>query len=313
VAVELALRGLQVGAANEVLLAGYDFPGNFRSIEAVGATPVVVDLAPHSYCLDVEQLDAACSPQVKAVIVSHLYGELARLDEITRWASERNVAVVEDACQVPGATVCGRPAGTWGDAGVLSFGGSKLVTAGRGGAVVTPRADVYQRLKIYAERGNHAYPLSELQAAVLPPQWEKLDARNRYRRERVRELLRHCTGLTALRPLPPERVPIETAYYKVAWRYAAQHAGGRSREEFLAAVQAEGVAIDAGFRGFARRSARRCRVAGPLPNSRLAAEATVLLHHPVLLQAPETVAHVTTALRKVLHNFQASADRKRAT
>src|SRR6185312_9298898 len=67
-AVELALRGLRVGPGDEVILAGYDFPGNFRAIEAIGARPVIVDLAPDTWTLDVEQVGAAVSTQTKAVV-----------------------------------------------------------------------------------------------------------------------------------------------------------------------------------------------------------------------------------------------------
>ena len=72
------------------------------------------------------------------------------------------------------------------------------------------------------------------------------------------------------------------------------------REAFIAAVRAEGVALDAGFRGFTRRSERRCRKIGQLEHSRRAAESTVLLHHPVLLEGPEVIDRVAAALRKVL-------------
>ena len=83
-------------------------------------------------CLGVEQLDEAYQPTVKAAIVSHLHSGLAPMRSIMSWAADRGVLIVEDACQTPGALVDGRLAGTWGDIGVLSFGGSKPLTAGRG-------------------------------------------------------------------------------------------------------------------------------------------------------------------------------------
>src|SRR5439155_4506547 len=76
IAVELALRGLKIGPGDEVILAAYDFPGNFRAIEAIGARPVLLDLAANSWTLDIEQVAAAISPQTKAVIASHLHGSL---------------------------------------------------------------------------------------------------------------------------------------------------------------------------------------------------------------------------------------------
>src|SRR5262245_33903119 len=132
VAVELALRGLKIGPGDEIILAAYDFPGNFRAIEAIGARPVLIDLAADSWTLDTDQVADALSPQSKAIIVSHLHGSLADMPRLRQIADANGIAIVEDACQVPGATIAGKPAGFWGDCGAFSFGGSKLLTAGRG-------------------------------------------------------------------------------------------------------------------------------------------------------------------------------------
>lgn len=299
-AVELALRGLKIGEGDEVILAGYDFSGNFRAIESVGARPVLVDIDPRTWCLDAAELLAAFSPQSKAVIVSHLHGNLADMRQICDAASQRGVAVVEDACQSPGAIVAGKPAGTWGDVGVLSFGGSKLLTAGRGGAVLTRHADVHQRIKIFCQRGNHAFPLSELQAAVLLPQIDKLADRNIRRADNVRRLLAATSEIDALVPLANEPSRGEPVYYKLPWLYRADRCSGVPRDTFIAAVRAEGVALDAGFRGFVRRPASVCRKVGELPHSTAAAADTVLLHHPVLLEPAATIDLVATALRKVI-------------
>ncbi|MFV2065534.1 MAG: DegT/DnrJ/EryC1/StrS family aminotransferase, partial [Pirellulales bacterium] len=77
VAVELALRGLGVGQGDEVLLAGYDYPGNFRAIEIVGARPVLVDVDPNTWSLDVGSVESARSARTRAIIVSHLHGGIA--------------------------------------------------------------------------------------------------------------------------------------------------------------------------------------------------------------------------------------------
>ncbi len=303
VAVELALRGLRIGSGDEVILAGYDFPGNFRSIEAVGARPVLVDVTSGGWRLDFCQLESAISPNMRAVIVSHLHGDLASMPEIRDWAQSHGVAVIEDACQAPGATVGGRPVGAWGDVGILSFGGSKLLTAGRGGALMTDRADVLQRIKVYCERGSNAYPLSELQAAVLAPQLEKLTERNRRRYANVVRLQGLCQPLDCLRPVALDSARGAAAFYKLAWAYDSSRCGQCPRDQFVAAVRAEGVALDEGFRGFLRRGDRRCRKAGELPHSRVAAEQTVVLHHPALLGAPETMDTIARAIGKVVRHF----------
>ncbi len=300
-AVELALRGLNIGPDDEVILAGYDFPGNFRAIEAIGAIPVLADIRADNWTLDVAAVAAAHGPRTRAVLVSHLHGGLADMAALRAWADRQGVAIVEDACQSPGASVSQRPAGTLGDVGVLSFGGSKLLTAGRGGAILTRSADVCQRAKIYCQRGNNAFPLSELQAAVLLPQVGQLDAFNKQRRIAV-ELLRKALGqLKAIRALIKPEGPDLPSYYKLGFHYDAAELNGCPIERFVAAAQAEGLALDRGFRGFSLRSGRRCRRADDLLNSRHAADATLLLHHPVLLEAKETIVRVAEALLKVAH------------
>lgn len=284
IATELALRGLDIGPGDEVVLGGYDFPGNFRAIEAVGARPVLVDLEPQERCIDVEQALVACGPTTKAIIATHLHGGLVDMPRLMPGAAERGIAVVEDACQAPGATIAGRSAGGWGDVGTFSFGGSKLLTAGRGGAVVTHRDDVAQRIKIYCERGNHAFPLSELQATVLLPQLAVLDELQARRAANVQRLVQRWQERTSpLRLLPAvtERTA-ERAFYKLGcWFDRGER--GNSRTQLAAAVRAEGVAFDVGFRGFVGRSERRCRRAGDLTVARAAAEQTLVLHHPLLL------------------------------
>ncbi|HEX5447214.1 MAG TPA: DegT/DnrJ/EryC1/StrS family aminotransferase, partial [Pirellulales bacterium] len=242
---------------------------------------------------------------IRALVVSHLHGGLAPMREVMQLADEFKLLVVEDICQCPGAMVDGRPAGTWGDCGVVSFGGSKLLSAGRGGAVFTRHADAFQRGKIFCEHGNHAFPLSELQAAVLLPQLARLAERNAARlaaAERLMLRLRDVPGLTPL----ANRAAGSPVYYKLGLKYDGQVLGGRSRAEFIAAAQAEGVAIDAGFRGFALRGPRRCRIAGDLVESRRAAEACLVLHHPVLLEPAETIDRVGDALARVAAEWVAS-------
>ncbi len=296
VAVELALRGGKIAAGDEVLLAAYDFAGNFRAIEAVGARPVLVDLAPATWCLDAALIEDALSPQTKGIVVSHLHGTQADMPAIMEIAQRRNLFVVEDACQAHGAKVAGKPAGSWGDAGVLSFGGSKLITAGRGGAVLTNHPEVKQRITIFADRGNAAYPLSELQAAVLLPQWKKLATYHERRKQRVALLQRECKdcqfweGNSAAQDGDSN----DPAYYKLAWNMKGTSA---DRTRFIAIAQSLKLPIDTGFQGFTRRSSARCRSVGSLERARGAVTNTVVLHHPVLLQPIATIAQLAQALR----------------
>lgn len=297
VAVELGLAAIGVQPGDEVILAGYDFGGNFRGIEHLQAHPVVVDID-NDLCLHVERLQEAVTAETRAVIVSHLHGSLANMKAIQTWAQQANVAVLEDACQSPGATIEDQLAGTWGDVGVHSFGGSKLLTAGRGGAVITDDPVAYQRMKIYAARGNDAYPMSELQAAVLIPQLEKLQQRNRIRQNAAMQLAKRLENFGALRLIGLASLP-HASCYKLAIELSPDLLRRRTRESWIAEAQSRGVVIDAGFRSFARRSQRRCRKVGELPQSIVAGDAVVVLHHPILLTNSDNVNCLADVLREI--------------
>lgn len=283
IAVELALRGCGVEAGDEVILAGYDFPGNFRAIEAIGARPVLVDIHPETWSLDHRQLDEAASLQVKAILVSHLHGGLADIAALQAIARKRGWALIEDVCQQPGATIAGKLAGKWGDAAVLSFGGSKLLTAGRGGGVLTNDAAIRQRIVRHQERGNNAFPLSELQAAVLLPQLVKLPVRNQIRSERIAQI-REVTATVdeVLRPITIQQES-SPGFYKHAWSLLPAEEVPELRSSLLENAREAGLPMGEGFRGFVKRSQRRCRKPVPLEWSQRYANSTLLLHHPILL------------------------------
>lgn len=299
-AVELALRGVGVKPGEEVVLAAYDFKANFTNVLTLGATAVLVDVRPDDWQLDVAQVAAALSSQTRAVIASHLHGGLVGMPGLRELADRHGFAIIEDACQSPGAVVAGRRAGMWGDVGVYSFGGSKLLTAGRGGAVFTNRADVAQRIRLYTQRGNDAYPLSEMQAAVLLPQMAQLDERNTRRSENVAALasrLGETRGLDVIQSAVAESSP---AFYKLGLKYDATAFGDLARDRFAAALRAEGIAVDAGFRALHLTHARgRYRAVGELQNAANVDAAGLTLHHPVLAGTDDDVHQVARAVQKV--------------
>ena len=301
VAVELALRGLGVTAGDEVILAAYDFKGNFQDVLALGATPVLVDVRPDNWALDVEQVAQAITDKTRAIVASHLHGahvDMARLAEL---ACGRGLGLLEDACQAPLATVQGKVAGTWGDVATLSFGGSKLVTAGRGGAVLTRRADVAQRIRLHTQRGNEAYPLSELQAAALLPQWEQLSACHVRRLETVQSLRRELAegpSARGLLPFPHPGPGCEPVYYKWGFQFEPAAWGGLTRDQFAFAMRAEGLALDPGLRALHKiHASRRFRAVGGLDVATRADRDVLTLHHPVLLRPSDEGRCMATAVR----------------
>lgn len=299
IAVEIALRAAGVGPGDEVVLAGYDFPGNFRAIEAIGARPVLVDLVADTHRLDVDQLPAAWSPQTRAVIVSHLHGQSVDIPAVRQQIGSRPIAIIEDACQVPGGQWMGRMLGALGDIAVLSFGGSKLLTAGRGGAWLTAAPALAQRGRLVHDRGNDAFPLSNLQATVLVPQLQRLAEKTVVRRANVRQIW------AAIQGQPDWLIPLDAALIDQSafYKFPLLLADPARRDPWLAAAAAAGLHLGAGFRGFALRSARRCRRVGELPQATRAAAATCLLHHDQLSgTAAETAKIIERLNRSLLHS-----------
>lgn len=303
-AVELALRGVGIRAGDEVIAAAYDFKANFQNILQLQAIPVLVDLDPVSRQLDVARVESALTEKTRAILVSHLHGGFVDMPSVRKVAESRRIAIVEDACQNPGAKLSGRRAGTWGDVGVLSFGGSKTLTAGRGGAILTSQAEIAERIKRYVMRGNDAYPLSEIQAAIVIPQLAALDDTNAQRRRAVARICAPLAG-RGLTPLQLPEEDLEPGYYKLGFRYDPREFHGLSRERFTEAMRAEGIGMDPGFRAnHLIHAARRFRMAGELVEATRADADLVTLHHPVLLESDAAVDQVIEAVQKLRRNCE---------
>ncbi len=301
-AVEAALRVLDVVPGDEVILAAYDYPGNFLSVHALGAQPVLLDLDPENWNLDVRKVADAISDKTKAILAAHIHGGIVPMLQLSEIAKERNIPVVEDAAQATGAMIEGRLAGTWGDLGVISFGGSKLVTAGRGGAVLTNEGRLHQRLKLHFIHGNHISPLSELQAAVIFPQLEKLQARNIYRHSQVEALRENLSDIPGVQIFGNRQTECVPSYYKLGFQFDAAEFGV-PRQVIVAALRAEGFAFDEGFRALhVGRSSKRYRACDDLQEATKAHHGIVTLYHPVLLSSEQAPAHISSAIRKVFEN-----------
>ena len=215
---------------------------------------------------DVDRVQEALTDSTRALLVSHLHGGQVDMPALRKLADQNGVAIIEDACQVPGARVAGRVAGSWGEVAVLSFGGSKLLSAGRGGALLTSDDGVQQRVKTYTQRGNDAYPLSELQAALLQPQLDTLADRNRQRATAATRVIRSLADHPAVTPCAlPGDPQSQPGLYKLGLQYNPDACAGLSRDAFARAVRAEGVAIDPGFRSLHKsHSQRRFSTSGEL-------------------------------------------------
>jgi dTDP-4-amino-4,6-dideoxygalactose transaminase len=193
-ALVLALRALNIGAGDEVIIPAYTFFATAGAVMSVGATPVFVDIDPVTYEINVAQIEERRSDRTKAIIPVHLYGHPADMDTILELAREYGWKVIEDNAQAFGATYRGRKTGSIGDIGCLSFFPTKNLGAfGDGGMVVTNDPALAERMrmlrthgwkkKYYSEEVGYNSRLDALQAAILQAKLPHVDAWNERRRE----------------------------------------------------------------------------------------------------------------------------------
>jgi dTDP-4-amino-4,6-dideoxygalactose transaminase len=193
-ALHLALRLFSIGPGDEVITVAHTAVATVAAIEQTGARPVLVDVEPATYTLDPNRLEQAITPQTRAIIPVHLYGQPAEMAPILEIARHHQLRVIEDCAQAHGAIYQGRPVGSWGDVAAFSFYPTKNLGAlGDGGAIVTAEADLAQRLRLLRQYGwRERYiseiagfnsRLDELQAAILRVKLQHLAAGNEARRE----------------------------------------------------------------------------------------------------------------------------------
>jgi dTDP-4-amino-4,6-dideoxygalactose transaminase len=192
-ALELALRAYEIGPGDEVITAANSFIATALAISHAGATPVLVDIDPHTHTIDVGAIQKAISPKTKALLPVHLYGRPADMDPIWQLAERHNLVVIEDACQAHGARYKGRRTGSLAHAAAFSFyPGKNLGAYGDGGMVVTNDRRIAERVQMFRNYGQkqkyhhlllgYNRRLDTLQAAILRVKLRHLDEWNTARR-----------------------------------------------------------------------------------------------------------------------------------
>jgi dTDP-4-amino-4,6-dideoxygalactose transaminase len=243
-AIELALRAVGVRPGGEVILPANTFIATAEAVSRIGAVPVLVDVDPVHLLIDPDAVRAAVGPRTEAIVPVHLFGQVARVEEIGKIAADAGVPMVEDAAQAQGARRFGQPAGSFGlAAGTSFYPGKNLGAAGDAGAVTTSDGDVARTVRVIAAHGSeHKYDhevigfnsrLDTVQAVVLEAKLRRLEGWNEARRAaaaRYAELLAGVAGV---------RVPTSAEGNLDVWHlYVVQV---EERDRVLAALHGEGV------------------------------------------------------------------------
>jgi len=188
-ALHMGLAGLGVGPGDEVILADVNWIASAAPVVHLGATPVLVDVLPDTWCLDPGRAEAAIGPRTKAIIAVHLYGNLCDMDALLDLGRRRGIPVVEDAAEAIGSAWRGRRAGSLGAFGTFSFHGTKTITTGEGGMFVTADDALHERVLTLSNHGRargqtrqfwpdmvgFKYKMSNVQAAIGCGQLERVE------------------------------------------------------------------------------------------------------------------------------------------
>jgi dTDP-3-amino-3,4,6-trideoxy-alpha-D-glucose transaminase len=212
-ALALALRALDIGHGDEVIVPTNSFIATASAVALVGATVRLVDVDPDTHTITADVVEAAIGSRTKCVIPVHLYGRTVDMDPIVRLARDAGLWVIEDACQAHGAVYRGRRVGTFGDCGCFSFYPAKNLGAwGDGGAVTTRHVHVAERLRLLRSHGeapryHHRVlgttgRLDAIQAAVLRVKLPLLEAWNDERRRLAGLMDQLLTGSAVSPPAP---------------------------------------------------------------------------------------------------------------
>ncbi len=339
-ALEVALKAIEIGPGDEVIVPAITFAATAYAVVACMARPVFADVSPKNACMDPDSVRRLIGPRTRAIVPVHYGSSLADLDALGAVAREHRLAMVEDCAHVPGAKWRERGAGTWGDLGCFSFQTTKPMTAGEGGAIVTADPILEQKCQSLINCGRRGpgdsfespllganYRMTEWQCAILLAQLERMPdqiERKSAMAERLRRGLNRIAGIAAIARDP--RVTREVIY---AFVFRIDSAAlGVSRNRFVHAMRAEGIPCGVGndpvyrsalFPLDSRAYRTACELAGVNPGAveidcpvaeRLFRSELAALPHECLLGGEADVDDIIAAAEKIARNASALAAAK---
>ena len=265
-ALSAAFMELDVGPGDEVIISPYTFSATIFGVLYQKAIPVFADIDPTTYQIDPEKIRAKITPRTKAILPVHICGFPSDMENIMKIAREHKLFVVEDCCQAHLSAINGKNVGTFGNAGCFSFQTSKVLPIGEGGAITTDDADFKDRLYSYHNYGYassiapgtytstiHSFRLgnkirmAEYQAAIGLIQLRKLESQNKTRNENGTWLRAKLAEIPGIKPVRLYDGVTSVSYYMCPFIYDAQAFKGLSRDKFVKALAAEGVAVTSGY------------------------------------------------------------------
>src|SRR6201997_2706092 len=259
-ALEVTMAALDIGPGDEVIVPNYTFIATASAVLFANALPVLVDVDVTTYCLDPGLTEAAITPRTKAIIAVHMGGHPADLDALQEIAKWHGIALIEDSAHAHGSEWRGRKIGTFGTAATFSFQASKLMTAGEGGIILSNDDAFERRARSVHDCGRMPgewfyshfiygsnYRLSEWQGAVLNVQLGRLDEQTKRRHQNSRILDKLFSDIPGITPQICDPRCTRNGHYAYIFHVNAKEFAGISTENFIAALNAEGIPTQASY------------------------------------------------------------------
>ncbi|MGI6544808.1 MAG: DegT/DnrJ/EryC1/StrS family aminotransferase [Limnochordia bacterium] len=254
VAIEVALKAAGVQPGDEVIVPPLTFVATATAVLNIGAIPVFADIEPQSLGLDPAEAAKVIGPRTKVILPVHLGGVAPNMDDILALAREHGLVVVEDAAQAHGSEWRGKRVGALGTAGTFSFQQSKNLTAGEGGIVLTNNPEVHELAYAYHNVGRklqsafyeHAvlgtnYRMTEMQAALLLVQMERMEEQMKRRDDNVHYLFDQVRQIEGLQPVAGSDGCTRCSWFVVRILFDPAVYSGITKPRFCAALRAEGI------------------------------------------------------------------------
>jgi perosamine synthetase len=256
-----ALYALDVGPGDEVLVPSFTFVATVNAVVQQFALPVFVDTDLRTMEMDTRKLESLITENTRCIIPVHLGGNVANMDEVRKVAASHNLVVVEDACQAHYAEWRGQKVGGIGEIGCFSFQASKILPCGEGGAVVTNREDLLNRLHAFQNNGRdrltgtrngYQYQganlrMTEYQAALLLAQLTRFEDQCRQRESNAAYLTKALSAVPGIHPAERHEGCTRNTYYIFMARYDSSGFAGMPRAKFLQALHREGIPCGGGY------------------------------------------------------------------
>jgi perosamine synthetase len=251
-ALHMGLAALGVGAGDEVILADTNWIASASPVTYVGAKPIFVDILPDTWCIDPESVEKAITPNTKAIIAVHIYGNLCEMDKLIAIGDKYGIPVIEDAAEAIGSFWHNKHAGTIGKFGTFSFHGTKTLTTGEGGMFITNDVEFYEKVLTLSNHGRarnqtkqfwpdaigFKYKMSNIQAAIGYGQMERIHDLVSRKREiftYYQKQLEDLAGVT----MNPEKANTINGYWMPTVVF--DKSTGITREKLQAAFASENI------------------------------------------------------------------------